>query len=80
LLFTKIINKFHCAHQSLINLKYFRIYHKGSYAKWAIEFGHIGHGEFVILFKTKKRFCETVFYHSIKKVGRMVFKLEEEEK
>ena len=36
-------------HLGLIRWKYFRIYYSGAYAWLEIDFGRVGHGEFVIL-------------------------------
>jgi len=36
-------------HRRIIKHKWFRIYHSGSYAWLEIDFGRIGHREFVVL-------------------------------
>ena len=49
-------------HLNLINWKYFRIHYSGAYAWMEIDFGRVGHGEFVLLLGCVDKLVNWVYY------------------
>jgi len=49
-------------HIRFVDWKYFRIYYSGSYAWLEIDFGRIGHGEFVIVLGCIDKLVDWTYY------------------
>jgi hypothetical protein len=47
-------------HKRLVSREWFRIYYSGSYALWEIDFGRLGHNEFVILLGCVDRLVKVI--------------------
>jgi len=59
-------------HKRLIDWKYFRIHYSGAYALLEVDFGRIGHGEFVLLFGCTDKPINCVYNKRITKEGHYV--------
>ncbi len=48
-------------HQRLVDFEYFRVHLGGAYAWMEVDFGKVGHGEFVLLFGCTDRFINWTY-------------------